>query len=277
MYKDSILVRTVKNIVLALLITFTSFPIFFLVLSSFKEPSDIFKYPPRIFSSMTFENFRILAQEWPGFFASLGNSFFIAMGASVLTVLLAVPAGYAMSRHRNSFSKSSAFFMMLVRMFPPIVLTIPLFPALSKIGLIDSYWVLILLYCTFYISLSTWLMKLFIDEVPLDIEEAAIIDGASIYQRVVNVIFPLSIHGIISTIVFVVIFVWKEYTIAYIFTGTNIRTSPLVLYEMLSPVTGVSWGPLFAASTIQLIPILIFIWFVQGYLVRGLNMGSVKG
>ena len=120
-------------------------------------------------------------------------------------------------------------------------------------------------------------MKTYMDDVPVELEEAARIDGANTWQVVTRIILPLSLHGIIATFVFVTIFAWKEYTIGFIFTGSKIRTAPLVLSAMLSPVTGVSWGPLFAAVTLQLIPIIVFIWFVQSYLVKGLRAGAVKG
>ena len=277
MYQKTRAFTIFRRVGIVILVLWASFPVFFVFLSAFKIPQEIFRFPPSLIFKPTLQNFADLVKDWPIFFKSLGHSAIVAFGASVLTVLLAAPAGYALSRYRNKFLESSAFFMLAVRMYPPIVLTVPLFPALSRIGLVDSFWVLILLYCTFFVSLSSWLMKTYMDEVPIELEEAAAIDGASVFQRVTKIVIPLSIHGIVATAIFVTIFAWKEYMIAYIFTGTNIRTAPLVLYEMLSPVTGVSWGPLFAASTVQLMPILAFIWLVQSYLVTGMKTGAVKG
>jgi multiple sugar transport system permease protein len=269
--------QVLRRLGLVALLLWACFPVFFLFLSTFKAPKEIFKFPPTLIFKPTLENFVAMFRDWPAFFKALGNSAVVAFGASVLTVLLSTPAGYALSRYRNKFLEGSAFFMLAVRMYPPIVLTIPLFPAMSAAGLVDTYWVLILIYCAFYVSLSSWLMKTYMDEVPIELEEAAVIDGASVFQRALHVVIPLSIHGIVATAIFVTIFAWKEYTLAYIFTGTKTRTAPLVLYEMISPVTGVSWGPLFAASTTQLLPILVFIWMIQSYLVKGLKTGAVKG
>lgn len=277
MYQRTRIFKTLRPIVLIALLIWTCFPVLFLFMSTFKVPKEIFKFPPTFIFKPTLVNFQELVQRWPIFFKSLSHSAIVAVGASVLTILLATPAGYALSRYRNRFLEGSAFFMLAIRMYPPIVLTIPLFPALSNAGLVDSFWVLILLYSTFFVSLSSWLMKTYMDEVPVELEEAAIIDGANAFQRVMRVIIPLSIHGIIATAIFVIIFAWKEYMLAYIFVGTKVRTAPLTLYEMLSPIEGVSWGPLFAASTTQLVPILAFIWFVQAYLVQGLKTGAVKG
>jgi multiple sugar transport system permease protein len=277
MFQKTPLFQVLRRVGLVVLLVWACFPVLLLFLSTFKAPMEIFKYPPTLIFEPTLQNFGDMVRDWPVFFKSLGNSAVVAMGASALTVLLATPAGYALSRYRSRALEGSAFFILAVRMYPPIVLSIPLFPALSAAGLIDTYWVLILIYSAFQVSLSAWLMKTYMDEVPVELEEAAIIDGASVLQRALRVVIPLSIHGIVATAIFVTIFAWKEYTLAYIFTGTKTRTAPLVLEEMISPVTGVSWGPLFAASTTQLLPILLFVWLIQSYLVKGLKTGAVKG
>ncbi len=277
MFQKTPLFRVIRVVGLILLFLWTGFPVVFLFVSTFKTPREIFRYPPSLIFKPTLVNFQSLIADWPQFFKALGNSAIVACGASVLTILLAAPAGYALSRYRNRFLEGTAFFMLAIRMYPPIVLTIPLFPVLSQIGLVDTYWVLILLYSTFYISLCAWLMKTFMDSVPVELEEAAAIDGANLFQRITKIVIPLSLHGIVATAIFVTIFAWKEFTFAYIFTGTQTHTAPIVLDQMLSPVTGVTWGPLFAAATTQLLPILIFVWLVQSYLVEGLKTGAVKG
>jgi multiple sugar transport system permease protein len=266
-----------RYIGLLLLLFFATFPVFFLFLSSLKMPREIFKFPPTLIFKPTFLNYHDLLKDWPQFFPALLNSLIVAAGASLLTILITAPAGYALSRHRRKFLSISAFFLLIIRMYPPIVITIPLYPIFSVLGLVDSHFLLILLYSTFEISLSTWLMKTYMDEVPVEIEEAASIDGANTFQIATKIIIPLSIHGIIATIIFVSIFAWKEYTFAYIFTSNKAQTAPIILEQMLTPVTKVSWGPLFAAATIQLFPILILLWMVQTYLIRGISAGSVKG
>lgn len=277
MLQKTPLYRMLRPIALILLLFWTAFPVFFLFASSLKSPGEIFRFPPSLIFRPTTVNYTAMAREFPTFFASLRNSAIIAVGASLLTILVAAPAGYALSRHRNRFLQGSAFFMLAVRMYPPIVVTVPLFPILARLGLVDSHFVLILLYSTFYASLSTWLMKTYMDEVPVELEEAAAIDGANAFQRLVRILVPLSIHGLVATAIFVTIFAWKEYTFAYIFAGTRVYTAPTVLHQMLSPVTGVSFGPLFAAASLQLLPILAFVWLVQSYLVKGLRTGAVKG
>jgi len=269
--------RIIRPVGLILLLLFAAFPVFFLFMSAFKTPNEIFRFPPTFVFRPTLENFGKVFTDWSLFMVGMKNSAIIAFGASLLTILIAAPAGYALSRHQNRFLDTSAFFMLAIRMYPPIVVTVPLYPVLAQIGLMDTHWILVLLYCTFFVSLSTWLMKTYMDEVPVELEEAASIDGASAFQRVTKIIIPLSAHGLAATAIFVTIFAWKEYTFAYIFTGTRVQTTPIVLHQMLSPVTGVSFGPLFAAATMQLLPILVFIWLVQSYLVKGMKTGAVKG
>jgi multiple sugar transport system permease protein len=269
--------RILRPVGVVLFLFWAAFPVFFLFMSTFKTPNEIFRFPPSFIFLPTVQNFVDVFEDWPLFMVGMKNSTIIAFGASALTILIAAPAGYALSRYRNRFLEGSAFFMLAIRMYPPIVVTVPLYPLLSRVGLMDTYWVLILLYCAFFVSLSVWLMKTYMDEVPVELEEAASIDGASAFQRVIRIIIPLSAHGLAATAIFVTIFAWKEYTFAYIFTGTKVQTTPIVLHQMLSPVTGVSFGPLFAAATMQLLPILIFIWLVQGYLVKGMKTGAVKG
>jgi multiple sugar transport system permease protein len=277
MYQKTTSFEIFRRLGLTLLLVWAGFPVLFLFLSTFKTPLEIFKFPPTFVFKPTLENFGTLISNWPQFFDGLKNSAIVATFSSILTILLAAPAGYALSRYRRKFLDTSAFFMLAVRMYPPIVLTVPLFPVFSALGLTDSYWVLVLLYSTFFVSLCSWLMKTYMDEVPIELEEAAAIDGANVFQRVTKIVIPLAIHGIIATAIFVSIFAWKEFTFAYIFTGTRTHTAPIILEQMISPITGVTWGPLFAATTTQLIPILAFIWLVQGYLIQGMKTGAIKG
>jgi multiple sugar transport system permease protein len=167
--------------------------------------------------------------------------------------------------------------MIVIRMVPPIVITLPLFPVVNWLRLNDTHLVLIVLYATFFVSLNTWIMKAFIDQIPREFEEAAIIDGASLLQILRYVIIPLAAQGMIAASTFVLIFSWNEFLFAFIFTTTDAKTAPLVVSEMVGAVDGVEWGVLFAAATLQLIPILVFVVAVQKYVVAGMTAGSLKG
>lgn len=266
-----------KYAILALILLWSGVPILLLLLSSVKDPRAIFDYPPSLIFEPTLRNFVNLVNRWPEFFRALFNSFIITTGAALLTVALSFLAGYAFSRFRSRALSASAFFLIFVRMLPPIVISIPLFPVLRSLNLFDRHITLILFYTTFFVSLGTLLMKTFIDQIPRELEESAGIDGASLRQCLFRIVLPLSVHGMIATSTFVVIFAWKEFLFAFLFTTTVAKTAPLIINEMLSSVTGVLWGPLFAAATIQLIPILVYVFAVQRFLVEGATVGSVKG
>lgn len=266
-----------RLVALALAVTWSAFPILLIVTASLKPSREIFRFPPAFVFVPTFENYVELFARWPMFIDALINSLVITVGATALTVAFATMAGYGFSRMSSRFLTGSAFYMIVVRMFPPIIVTLPLFPVVNYLHLNDTHLVLILIYCTCYLSLGSWIMKTFMDQIPRELDEAAVIDGATLAQIVIKVILPLSAQGIVAVGVFVFIFSWNEYLFAFIFTATEAKTGPLILAEMLGSIEGVDWGILFAAATVELIPILIFVLIVQRFIVAGLTAGSVKG
>lgn len=266
-----------RMMALALVALWSGFPILFLLVSSFKPPRDILAFPPTVLFAPTLDNYRSLIVRWPEFFDALLNSLIITIGATLLTVVVTTLAGYVYSRVRNRATALSAFFMILIRMVPPIVITLPLFPVINMLGLNDTHFVLIVLYATFFVSLNTWIMKAFMDQIPREMDEATTIDGGTLLQTLRYVIVPLASQGMIAASTFVLIFSWNEFLFAFIFTTTEARTAPLIISEMIGAIDGVEWGVLFAAASLQLLPILIFVVAVQKYVVAGLAAGSLKG
>ena len=197
--------------------------------------------------------------------------------ATVVVVTTSSLAGYAYSRFRGHALTSSAFLMIFVRMVPPIIITLPLFPWANALYLNDTRLLLIILYASLFVSLGTWIMKATIDAIPVELDEASIMDGASYPQLLRSIVFPLAAPGMIAAGVFIVVFAWNEFLFAFIFSSTRARTAPMALSEMTSSVTGVDWGVLFAAATLQLLPVLIVVLAAQRYLIAGLSAGSVKG
>lgn len=258
-------------------VAWSVFPIAMVVLSSFKAQRDIFAIPPSLVFEPTLDNYRRLLAEWPAFFPNLLNSLLITTGATLVTVLFSTLAGYVYARFRGRALALSAFFMVVVRMLPPIVVTLPLFPLFSWLHLSDTHLVLVLLYAAFFVSLSTWIMRAFIDQVPRELEEAAVVDGAGLAQVLRMVVLPLVLNGVVAASLFVIVYAWNEFIFALVFTTRVARTAPLVMSEMLSTTDGVDWGVLFAAATIQLAPILGFILAAQRYVIAGLTAGAVKG
>jgi multiple sugar transport system permease protein len=266
-----------RLLALAAIVVWSLFPIALVVMASFKPAVEIFAVPPKLLFSPTLENYAELASRWPEFFTALFNSLVVTAGATLLTVAASSLAGWVLARQRGRGITASAFFMIAIRMFPPIVITLPLFPVITGIGLEDTHLILILLYATFFVSLGSWIMKAFVDQIPRELEEAAFVDGAGLVKTLLRIVLPLAAPGMIAAAVFVVVFAWNEFLFAFIFTSTRAKTAPLVISEMLGSVTGVDWGALFAAATIQLVPITIFVVAVQKYLIAGLSAGATKG
>ena len=151
----------------------------------------------------------------------------------------------------------SAFFLIFIRLIPPIVITLPLFPVVNWLGLNDTHLILIVLYATFFVSLGTMVMRTFIDQIPRELDEAAHgRRGDSRARSCRKVILPLAAQGMVAVAVFVIVFAWNEFLFAFIFTTTRAKTAPLVISEMIGAVDGVEWGVLFAAATVQLLPVL---------------------
>lgn len=248
------------------------FPIAFTVSSAFMHPSQILAWPPRLFTQPTLINFVTLFSEWPGFFRGLTNSVVITVGSVLLAIILSVPAAYAFSRYRSTFIRRSAFWTIVIRMFPPIIITIPLYPALYVTGLFDRPITLVILYVTFFVSLMIWILKAAIDATPVEIEEAAMLDGCGRLRILLQIVLPLIGPGIMAASVFLVSFAWNEFLFAHLFAGNASRTAPVVISEMMGGVTGAEWGTTFAASTLQLLPAVLFVWVFQKAMVRGLNV-----
>jgi multiple sugar transport system permease protein len=277
MRRPGLVERGLRLSAAAMAIIWSVFPIAMVVLSSFKAQREIFAIPPSLLFQPTLDNYRRLLEEWPAFFPNMLNSLIVTVGATLLTVVVSTLAGWVYARGRSRLLSLSAFFMVVVRMLPPIVVTLPLFPLFSWAQVNDTHLVLMVLYATFFVSLSTWIMRAFVDQVPRELEEAAFVDGAGILQVLRMVVLPLVINGVIAAALFVIVYAWNEFIFALVFTTRVARTTPLVMSEMLSTTDGVDWGVLFAAATLQLAPILGFILAAQRYVIAGLTAGAVKG
>lgn len=271
------IIQALRLAALAAVVLWSAGPIAVLVFASVKLSRDFFVWPPALLSHTTMANYVHLWQRFPGFFGNIINSAAVTAGATLLTVAAATSAGYVYARYRSRLLTLSAFFTIFVRMLPPIVISLPLFPVVNAIGLNDTRTVLIVLYASFFISLGTWIMKTTIDQIPNELDEAARVDGAGIRQIMTHIIVPLGTQGMIAASVFVIVYAWNEFLFAFLFTTTEAKTAPLAVSEMISSVETGDWGILFAASTLQLLPVLLFVILVQKYLIAGMTAGAVKG
>ena len=275
--KGRLLAGVLKGGAVALILVWSLAPILLILSSSLKPERDIFAVPPSLTFSPTFHHYAALWARWPEFFTALGNSLIITALATVLAVGASLCSGYAYSRFRSRWIDASALFLIAVRLIPPIVCTLPLFPAANALGLQDTHIWLAILYATFFVSLGTFVMRAFIDQIPRELDEAAAVDGAGRLRTLFRVIAPLAAQGMLAVAVFVIVYAWNEFLFAFIFTSTRARTAPLVLAEIVGNFDGVEWGVLFAAASVQLAPVLIFVWLMQKHLVAGLTAGATKG
>ena len=266
-----------KSLAVVVILCWSLAPILFMVMASFKPGQDIFAVPPHWSFTPTLQHYAALWAKWQNFFRGLFNSLVVTAGATILVVVASTTAGFAYSRIRTPLLQRSATFLIVVRLLPPIVVTLPLFGVVNVLGLNDTHLILILLYATFFVSLGTILMRTFIDQIPYELDEAAMMDGANRSTILWSIIRPLAKQGMLAVSVFVIVYAWNEFLFAFIFTSNTAKTAPLVISEMLGSLDGVDWGVLFAASTVQLVPILLFVMLMQKHLVAGLTGGAVKG
>jgi multiple sugar transport system permease protein len=277
MRAEPIFVALGKTLAVVLLVAWSAGPTFFILVSSVKPGKDIFAVPPVLTFEPTFAHYADLWSKWGSFFEGLWNSAIITVGATVLAIVVSTAAGYVYSRYQGRALTGSAIFLIVVRLLPPIVITLPLFPIVNRLGVNDTHALLIFLYAAFFVSLGTLFMRTFIDQIPRELDEAAKVDGASQFMLLWRIIAPLARQGMLALSVFVIVYAWNEFLFAFIFTSTRTKTAPLVVSEMLGSFDGVDWGILFAASSLQLLPVLLFVVGMQKYLVSGLTAGAIKG
>jgi multiple sugar transport system permease protein len=217
----------------------------------------------------------------PTFQRYLSNSLFIASANALLVTLLAVLATYALSRFQLGGADNIFFWTITNRMAPPAAFALPLFLLFSRVfkfgdgSLFDTRTGLILLYCVFNLPFAIWLMKGIMDGIPIDLDEAALVDGANWLTVLLRIIVPLTAPGIAVTLILSWIFAWNEYLFAASLTSVNARTITTGLAEFVT-VTGTNWGEMAAVATISMLPALVFLVFVQRYIVMGLTFGAVK-
>lgn len=207
--------------------------------------------------------------------ARLFNSFFIAILSTIAAVSLGTLTAYGFSRFKFKGEGDWLFFILSTRMLPPVVVTIPLFLMYRFIGLNDTRFGLILLYTCFNLSFATWVMKGFIDEIPMEYEEAAMVDGYTRFEAFRKIVIPQAATGIAATMVFCFIFAWNEYVFALIMTTRKAQTAPPFIPSQLG-IGLVDWGVIAAGASIFLIPVVIFTFLLRKHLLRGVTFGAIR-
>lgn len=250
-------------------------PYLWTALSGFKYRTDILSTTPKIFFKPTLENFPE-AFIHSGFGKYLRNSVVVAVCTTVLCMLVGVPCSYAFSRFYIAGKKQLYFFFLTTRMAPGVAVALPLYLIFSKIGLLGTIPGVVLAHCTFIASFVIYVMRTFFDDIPNELDNAALVDGYSEWGAFWHVIVPIVTPGIASTALLSFIFSWNEMMFALILGGSGAKTLPAAFTGLVTP-HGTFWGQLCAAAFVVTLPIIILAAFLQKYLIRGLSMGAVKG
>ena len=284
----------------------TILPLVWIVATGFKSSSDAIAYPPKLLFEPTLEGyvnlFTTQTRQTPEFLAEnppetwyerivadkglaiagpsrfgerFLNSVIIGFGSTFLAVFLGTLAAYAFSRYRVPLKDDLLFFILSTRMMPPIAVAIPIFLMFRQLGLSDTHLGMILLYTAVNLSLSVWLLKGFIDEIPREYEEAALIDGYTRFQAFVKVVLPQAAAGIASTAIFCLIFAWNEYAFAVLLTSGTAQTAPPFIPTIIG-VGGQDWPAVAAGATLFLVPVMVFTILLRRHLLRGITFGAVR-
>lgn len=250
-------------------------PILWIVITSFKNKADIFTMPPQwIFFKPTLANYISIFTE--GHFSSyFTNSIIVTVSATLLALILGVPAAYGLSRFKFKKRENLMFWILSIRMAPPIAAVIPLFILMIQFGLYNKHIGLVIVYLLFNLPLVIWMTRGFISDIPKELDEAAMLDGCSTMGVLYRVILPNIRPGLMSTAILCIIFSWNEFMFSLVLTGIETRTLPVAVTQFIS-LTGVAWGPMNAASVVIALPVVIFAIAIQKNLIKGLTMGAIK-
>ncbi len=274
--KQAFLRIAILYLPLALILLFLLFPFYWTFVTSIKPEQELYgsvvTYWPR---SLTFESYRKLFMDF-NFLQPMYNSFIVATTTTILSLVVSILAAYSFSRYRFKGKKAFMILFLTNNMFPTVLLLIPLYAIMRSIGILYTPMALVLAYTTFTIPFSVWLLNGYLNDLPLSLEEAAMIDGAGRATAFLKIILPIVIPCLIATGVYIFMTSWNEYTFAVMFTNENNRTIPVALKNLIGQL-GVQWDLLTAGGIITIIPVCIMFFFAQKRLVEGLTAGAVKG
>jgi len=266
--------RKFVYVLVIFLILCVMFPFLWLLQMSVKPDKDIFAFPPKFIFRPTLNHYISLWET--DFRRSFSNSAIASVTSTFLSLILGVPAAYALSRARFRHERKIALWVLTSRMAPPIAFTIPFFLIFRYLNMSDTLSGLIIIYLTFNLSLVIWMMRTFFDGVPKSLEEAAWIDGVSVWGGFLRIVLPLSAPGLATTAIFCFLFSWNDFFFALILTRTQAMTAPVAVVNFMN-YEGWEWGKIAAGGTMVMLPVVVFSVLVRKYLIRGLTAGAIKG
>ncbi|GAK56637.1 binding-protein-dependent transport systems inner membrane component [Candidatus Vecturithrix granuli] len=264
-----------KHTILGVIACIGLIPFILIVLTSIKIPTEAVIMPPKWIFVPTLENYRELLTNID-FLHAIFNSLIIAAGATAIAAVTGIFAGYAFTRFVFRGRTIISYLILFLRIVPPITFVIPYFLIWRMLRLADTYTSMILMYITLCLPLLVWMMRSFFVDVPIEIEEAAMVDGCSRWQTLRLVLIPAVLPGILASSTLAFISLWNEFMFALFNTGRHTRTLPIEIYNSLGYYQ-LDWAKLSTSAVVAIIPAIVFIALTQKYIVRGLTMGAVKG
>ena len=265
--------RAIIHVLALVLAALVLAPFLWLLRMSFQTNAEVFAFPPHLWFAPTLANYAAL---WHGEFTdSFINSVVVTTTSTAISMLVGVPAAYALAR-MHSRSDTLSLWIIASRLAPPPAFAIPYFLAYRDLHLLDTRIGLVIIYLTFNISLVIWLMRSFFENTPRALEEAAWIDGAGYWQTMARVVLPVAAPGLAATAILCFVFSWNDFFFALILTRTDAMTAPVAVVNFMN-YAGWEWGRIAAGGTMVMLPVLVFSLAVRRFLVNGLTAGAVKG
>ena len=250
------------------------FPVYWLFIIAFKTPEEIFHSPPVWYPAhIQFGNFAVLFKD--GDAVTVGNSLFIAACSTVISMFFGTLGAYSLARFRTG-GENLAVWIISQRMVPPIAIVFPLFLLYVWFGWVDTYYGLILLYTSFNLPYVIWMMRGYIEDVPVDLEQSALVDGCTRWQVLFRVVFPMVRTGLFATAVFTFVFAWNDFIFALVMTRSAVTTYPVQVTHYFGAQSNF-WAKIAAMSVLGTMPVFVAVAAAQKYLVRGISLGAVKG
>ena len=253
------------------------FPLYWMITTSIREPGSTFTNPSFFPESVQFSAYVMQTENGVSIWSYFMNSVVVSLGTTILTIILAIPAAYAIGRFNLKIVSPIIFVFLVAQMMPSSLILTPIFVTFSNLGLINNHIGVMLADATITIPFSVIILRTYFKDIPKELEEAALIDGAGPYTTFLKIMIPVTFPGIITAISMSLIMSWGDMVFSLtLLTRDRLRTLPLILYKAMGEL-GVRWEILMAYATIVIIPIIIMFVFLQRFLISGLTAGSVKG
>ena len=263
-------------VVSGLLVSVWAFPVLWAFLTSFKTERDVLAYPPMFFFTPTLSNYKEVLFGTSSILPNLWSSLVVTCSATFLTLCFAIHAAYSLARLRYPFRRSSGFYILATQMLPPVGLVIPYYLALQRFGWLDTYSGLVIIYLTFSLPFAIWLLVSYFEDIPYEMEEAALLDRAGRWRALWFIVLPQVGGGIAVTTVFVFLNAWNEFMFAVVLGGNRVRPVTVAMFNFIS-VEQTQWAKVAAGAMVAMAPVILLGLLAQRHIVKGLTVGAVKG